>query len=1183
MKQQNIIQRLCLFLFALVLTAPAWGYLDTWYASDRGKKEVEGTRTSRDGIVTVSWSNCKTGPAWFADNRNWEMKKGSTVTITCKPGYRVRAFYIEEQLKNASSLTCTSNKAYKGDGSKGIECSDATDNSITLSASEQVEFARYKVFYVQEARVRFDQGQYDVYILDNGITPALDNGGHRGHVSFRSTNDGVASVDYTGRVKFNFPGKATVIATYAATAIHPKQECSTVINVKRYQPIFTPTNDDDVFFTKGRRKGDDLASFYDYVKMTTESGHPYSHKNQGCSIISSNNAVLEGSSSTGKLTYGGTPGIATITISQTQNGIYEAASLSREFAVVRSDAQGTVLIKDFNEWKLFAHLVNNKRMTRLNARLEADITLEDWSAMVGAGENEYAGIFDGNGHSLILKWDFDNPYVAPFRAVSDATIKNLHIKGEITARRGSVAGLVNAVHGASTISNCTSSVDITVPGSGIVESSGLIWSVGKYGRATITDCKVSGTFKATNSNAKKDWVGFVFRNKGTCTISNSLYTGSNNADDSGHTFGENAKLSNCYYLNACGTPQGTPVTAEQLRNGEVAYLLQNRRGDKIWGQTLGTDSEPQLTSDAAKRVHKVDFAYNGKARTSRYATSGRGFFGSLPTIQEILGSEYDARHFYTLAFADDFSASTTVSGDLTVKATITEKDAYEIATKENWKTFCDLVDNGQTRLNGRLTGNIDLGSNLWMLGSTNHRYGGTLDGQGHTLSINWNTGDKNNVAPIQCVESATVKNLHTKGQITSAGAWLAGMILDLYGTTTLSNCVSEVDITSSYDKGYCAASGMVQCVRGPASATMSDCIVKGRITATTEKGRRKVAGFVCDQAGKCTLNNCLYLGSGNGHTWSKTFAENTTFNGCYYLNACGAQQGIRVTEKQLKNGYVAKCLQADRTDKCYWAQPLGEMPELYQPGKQTNYVYWNKDGQTWYCHSFEANGYLPVGLDFYAADATLKRSLAAGKPSTVTLPFDWHREGKAYALAAVNEEISTARFREVALASGENYEAYKPYLFVPKSDAHELRMSGIIVKAEPESPFKADPEKFLKVANKYVKWCATYAGMSNAKAVAANAYILQSDGKFHKVTATNANVVIPPYRAYFSIMRKVMGSKPFSLEFDDETTTGISTIETTDGDGTVRYYDLNGRYIGTSLEGQPKGIYIGNGKKVLKK
>ena len=45
--------------------------------------------------------------------------------------------------------------------------------------------------------------------------------------------------------------------------------------------------------------------------------------------------------------------------------------------------------------------------------------------------------------------------------------------------------------------------------------------------------------------------------------------------------------------------------------------------------------------------------------------------------------------------------------------------------------------------------------------------------------------------------------------------------------------------------------------------------------------------------------------------------------------------------------------------------------------------------------------------------------------------------------------------------------------------------------------------------------------------------------------------------------------------------TGINHIKTTDRDGTVRYYDLQGRYVGTSLEGQPAGIYIVNGRKIV--
>ncbi|WP_311442629.1 hypothetical protein [Hoylesella enoeca] len=112
-----------------------------------------------------------------------------------------------------------------------------------------------------------------------------------------------------------------------------------------------------------------------------------------------------------------------------------------------------------------------------------------------------------------------------------------------------------------------------------------------------------------------------------------------------------------------------------------------------------------------------------------------------------------------------------------------------------------------------------------------------------------------------------------------------------------------------------------------------------------------------------------------------------------------------------------------------------------------------------------------------------------------------------------------------------------------------------------------------------VKWCTTYARMSNAAIVAVNAYILQNDGKWHKATTDNTAATIPAYRAYFAAFSP--SGNILSTVFGG--TTGIRTIKTTDTGGTVRYYDPNGHSIGTTLDGQPTGIYIDNGKKVMKK
>ena len=74
-------------------------------------------------------------------------------------------------------------------------------------------------------------------------------------------------------------------------------------------------------------------------------------------------------------------------------------------------------------------------------------------------------------------------------------------------------------------------------------------------------------------------------------------------------------------------------------------------------------------------------------------------------------------------------------------------------------------------------------------------YTGTFDGQGHTLSFNWNAGKDDKIAPFKYVKDATIKNLRTQGKITSKGDGLSGMVYAAFGTTTISGCISDVDIT----------------------------------------------------------------------------------------------------------------------------------------------------------------------------------------------------------------------------------------------------------------------------------------------------------------------------------------------------------------------------------------------------
>ena len=118
-----------------------------------------------------------------------------------------------------------------------------------------------------------------------------------------------------------------------------------------------------------------------------------------------------------------------------------------------------------------------------------------------------------------------------------------------------------------------------------------------------------------------------------------------------------------------------------------------------------------------------------------------------------------------------------------------------IASKADWGKFCERVDRGETTLNAKLTQDVDLGSEIVMLGDYNSMYSGTFDGNGHTLKFNWNAGKDDRIAPFKYVKDATIKNLRTQGKITKKGYGLSGMVYIALGTTTITGCISDVDIT----------------------------------------------------------------------------------------------------------------------------------------------------------------------------------------------------------------------------------------------------------------------------------------------------------------------------------------------------------------------------------------------------
>ena len=1227
MKTKNIIQRLCLFLLALVLAAPALatnygreGY-KVFRSRELGKHQT--VRTLRKGNVEITFSSCTTSGS-SGNGAIYQPAKGSRITVKADDGYSIRwiilrdteggeryshpkgkyrissvtsgyDYYFERNaISNSGISGGNQNNLNDDDNNIVVYNYDALEGAVNIYTHTNRDWDQFKVRdiivgYVKSPSVVFDRPSYDVYTVSDAFTPTLDTKGYYGGtIGYKVNNNNIAEVNSNGTLKLKGAGTVDLTATFPSTEKFAKMQCSTRINVMRDRVTFNyQVTRPKVLYYQGDGYGNPIHNLYDYLEYTTESGIPYNRSDESFNIECTNSNVLS-VRAFGRCLFEGTAGTVTVTMTQHENNLYAESSLRQTFTVIRTDKGAkTMLIKDLNEWKLFCKLVNDEGMTGLNARLEADVDLGGDIAMVGTTSHPYAGTFDGQNHTLKFNWNGGSDSdIAPFKKVGNATIKNLRTEGTIKSSSYYLSGLVgDAYYGTVNISNCASNVNITSSHTGgICDAAGMISYIDSRANVAITDCLVEGNITAMTDEGKKRMGGFVFYQYGSCTLTNCLYIGENNADNTNgdsNTFANNATVTNCYYLNACNKVQGTQITKEQLKSGEVAYNLQNGRNNTVWGQVLGTNDEPLLTADGAKRVRKVEFTYNNRVKATRYATHGKAIYGSMPTFtpKDLLGSDYNEHHYYSgIAFEDGFNGSTTVNTDRTVAVTFNKKDYYEIASKENWKEFCDIVNSGQNAVDAKMTRNIDLGSEINMV-AYDTKYSGTFDGQNHTLKLDWNNTN-GLLAPFRKVENATIRNLRTEGNIKSSYSLLSGLILTVFGKTTITNCVSAVNITSTYNGSSCAMAGMILEITYGAVVTFTDCIVKGKYNTTLEEGAFRISGFVLNHNGTSTFNNCIYLGDnvpGGGYTFAAYTYLGPTLNNCYYLNACGIAQGTKITAEQLKSGEVTKKLQNNRTDKCYWAQQLGEMPDFYNTADKSkaNYVYYDAAKKGWTCDDFRlTDGQpLPIGLDFTAANVTYERNFNGAQKATLCLPYDLYAQGfKAYTLSGGNK--NEVHFKEV----DDKLTAYTPY-YITADGMSQLGGRNIEVKA-----YKAD--KMTTPAAGY-KFTGTVAGVSNATAAAANAYILQDDGKFHKVTTTNSAATIPAYRAYIICPPQASGAKQLSVVLDGETTgIGSTTNEATDGkNGPV--YDLQGRRVADRLADArhrlPAGVYIVGGRKVVVK
>lgn len=202
-------------------------------------------------------------------------------------------------------------------------------------------------------------------------------------------------------------------------------------------------------------------------------------------------------------------------------------------------------------------------------------------------------------------------------------------------------------------------------------------------------------------------------------------------------------------------------------------------------------------------------------------------------------------------------------------------------------------------------------------------------------------------------------------------------------------------------------------------------------------------------------------------------------------------------------------------------------------------------------------------------DVKLTRSLKAGAWNTICLPFDvtteqikniLKAEGMVREYADDDATAQTITFKKVE----GNMKAGEPYLIKPTEDITSLAFEGVTITAIEGN-----------LQGKAYGICGTL-GKYTMKTDGTELF-LNAAGKF--VAPAAATNTMKGFRAYFMVPS---GSSAAAININiDGETTGINSIET---NATVngKVYNLNGQYVGNSLNGLKKGIYVVNGKKVIK-
>ena len=669
-----------------------------------------------------------------------------------------------------------------------------------------------------------------------------------------------------------------------------------------------------------------------------------------------------------------------------------------------------------------------------------------------------------------------------------------------------------------------------------------------------------------------------------------------------------------FYTNTLGWDFDNHWTFLPNAEGKMYPVLKIMEGKQLTNTFWHTPSATTLTYASGEEKVSID---------GMHSSYGQCIIPTLTQGSEIAiieGNDIKAKESgYTLAGEGEVKASFNIDPAIASLFSGTTQDdiTFNIVNgTETIATADEFVSKLKANADGHyvLSNDIDLkDKDLSALGKSNaYTFKGSINGQGHVVSNASLTQeeDQENIGIIAKTEGAVLRNIafvdycvNTKDK---------GKHVGLIGSA------KNTIFNNVYARGSVYGNDHVALLAGDGDGcTLTNCMVDGSV-----KARSQVGGFFgCTLEGGATFNHCLATGN-----------LRTTYRG-WEGGFIGLVDKERSTISIQQCASAMKCWSYEVTDSERNTQPfiggngagnanalvffnnnlvsseaISDSPDKSWPNRNRTVAGGNVTDATTYTTneaqtSYDANGWdlgttwtlntdaaYPVlkafasvaahqGVTLEAendnaskiktannavSDVSLTRTLEANIWNTFCVPFGFEVEKSALAGAKVKEfdkidDGSTTMYMKDAtyILPG------RPYLVKPTAEIKNPTFSAVAIYNE----------DVTKVGNDTYTLIGTYSPKTISED---NIYGVKANGAIAK---GKKDTTIKGLRAYFIINSNGNEAK---INFGDDETTGIENIVTSTAISNQKVYNLNGQYVGNDLKAMPKGIYIVNGKKVIK-